>query len=106
MGLFTTLAIIGLLAATGTTAAASAGAFGGQPRFPRVPPARRPPPPVARPAPPTRRDPAIQQAGADTRDLFRRRGRRTTVLTPGRGAGVVGGAATTGTRLKLGETAR
>ncbi len=83
----------------------AAGLTGGQ-RFPTVPPVRRPPPPVARAAPPTRRDPTIQQAGADTRDLFRRRGRRTTIFTPGRGAGVTGGAAATGTRLLLGETAR
>ena len=105
MALLGTLAIIGLIAAAGVSAASAAGAFGGQ-RFPRIPPVSRPPPPVRRVQPPTRRDPAIQQAGADTRDLFRRRGRRTTVLTPGRGAGVTGGATATGTRLLLGETAR
>lgn len=83
------------------------GFFGGifqGPEFPEIPPPRRPPPPTAkRPAPPRRIDPDIQEAGAEVRGMFRRRGRRTTVLTPGRGEGLTPSAST---RERLGETRR
>ena len=106
MALFSTLALIGLgLGVGGLAATAAAGGFN-RPQLPAIPPPRRPPPPTAqRPAPPRRRDPQVQQAGAEIRGLFRRRGRQTTVLTPGRGAGVAGNVAGS-TRSLLGETAR
>lgn len=102
MALFTTLALIGLAIGAGASAASSAGVFGGGAKFPTVPATRRPPPPTARPAPPRRTDPAIQAAGAEQRGLFRRRGRATTTLTRGRGAGVRPGPGET--RSVLGET--
>lgn len=104
MPLFTTLALAGLaglVVGGGVLAAQQAGAFD-SPRFPRVPPVRRPPPPTPRAAPPGRTDPAIQTAGASERGLFRRRGRQTTTLTRGRGAGVRPGPGES--RSVLGET--
>lgn len=74
-----------------------------RPRTPDVPEARNPPPPTARPAPPQRDDPRIQGAEADTRALFRRRGRRRTLITRGQGAGER--APGVGTREQLGQTA-
>lgn len=61
--------------------------FGGG-SFPQIPPPASPPPPRRALPPPARTDPGVQQAESRTRDLFRRRGRRTTLLTPGGGAGV------------------
>ena len=75
-----------------------------RPRTPDVPEARNPPPPTARPAPPQRDDPRIQGAEAETRDLFRRRGRRRTLITRGQGAGERP-VATTTTQDVLGRTA-
>ena len=101
MALFTTLALIGLAIGTAVNTASAAGAFG-RPSVPQIPPPRRPPPPLTRPAPPRRTDPSIQGAGAEQRGLFRRRGRATTTLTRGRGAGVRPGPGET--RSVLGET--
>ena len=58
------------------------------PKFPSVPPPRNPPPPPGPAPPPAKTDTAVQGAQRDTRDLFRRRGRKSTLLTPGGGAGV------------------
>ena len=58
-----------------------------RPSTPRVPPPSAPPAPTARPAPPRRDDPNVQEAEAETRNLFRRRGRRRTLITAGQGAG-------------------
>ena len=68
-----------------------------QPRAQRVPPARQAPPPVARPQPPSRESARVQGAEAETRQLFRRRGRRRTLLT----AGQAEGAPAEGTRKQL-----
>lgn len=64
------------------------------PQFPDIPPVSIPPPPIGAPQapprarPPLRDDPALDEAEGRTRDLFRRRGRASTLLTRGRGAGV------------------
>lgn len=64
------------------------GAFEG-PKLPSVPKPQAPPPPVApRPQAPSAMSEDVQDAGAEQRRLFRNRGRRTTLLTPGGGAGV------------------
>lgn len=65
--------------------------MGGAPPMPQIPaPQTPPPPPPPLPAPaPT--DVPVQAAEAETRRLLRRRGVRTTLLTPGRELGTVGG---------------
>lgn len=73
------------------------------PDTPRIPPPRTPPPVQARPTAPRREDPRAQEAGAREAALFRRRGRRTTLLTAGQGAGA---PRETGTRDNLGQTGR
>lgn len=66
-----------------------------KPKTPKVPPVNPPPPPqAARPPAPSRADPEVQEAGAAQRALFRRKGRRSTILTPGGGAGVGVGSTT------------
>jgi hypothetical protein len=104
MALFSTLAkVFDALTLGIPSGIAGALGFGGSgARFPEIPPPQRPPPPTPRAAPPRRTDPAIQAAGAEQRGLFRRRGRQTTVLTRGRGAGVRPGPGET--RSVLGET--
>ena len=81
------------------------GGFFRGPEFPDIPSPRTPPPPAAeRPRPPSRQAPEVEEAGANVRGLLRRRGRRTTTLTPGRGEGAP--ATQGGTRRVLGETRR
>lgn len=64
------------------------GPFAG-PNLPSIPKAQAPPPPVAeRPQVPSAMSEDVQEAGAEQRRLFRSRGRRTTLLTPGGAAGV------------------
>lgn len=59
------------------------------PSLPSIPKPQPPPPPVApRPEVPSAMSQDVQEAGAEQRALFRNRGRRTTLLTPGGGAGV------------------
>lgn len=82
--------------------------FGGfrsfeEPETPRIPPVRRAPRVQPRPSAPRREDPDAQRAAADEARLFRRRGRRTTLLTAGQGAGA---PRETGTRDTLGQTGR
>lgn len=61
----------------------------GGPKTPTIEPPRTPPPPPPALPPPGPAQPEVQAAGADVRRAFRRRGRASTVLTPGGGAGVL-----------------
>lgn len=73
------------------------------PETPRIPEVRNPPPVQQRPRAPRRDSERAQRAGAEEAALFRRRGRRTTLLTAGQGAGA---PRETGTRDTLGQTGR
>lgn len=73
--------------------------MGGAPPMPNIPPPLTPPPPPPALPPPAVGDPAVQQAEVEARRLSRRRGIRTTLLTPGGAAGVTTG--TTPTRKTL-----
>lgn len=76
--------------------------MGGAPPTPNIQPPLTPPPPPPALPPPAVGDPAVQQAEADTRRLSRRRGVRTTLLTPGGAAGLPGGT-TPARKTLLGE---
>lgn len=60
----------------------------GGPSLPPIEPPKPVPPPPAPLPPPTRASGDVQGVAQNVRDLFRRRGRQTTLLTPGGGAGV------------------
>jgi hypothetical protein len=74
----------------------------GAPTPPKITPPPTPPPPPPPLPPPARSGEAVQQAERDVRDTFATRGRTRTLLTPGRGAGVLSPVASTKKRL-LGE---
>jgi hypothetical protein len=62
----------------------------GGPSLPPIEPPKPVPPPPAPLPPPARGSAGVQGVAQNVRDLFRRRGRQTTLLTPGGGAGDVG----------------
>jgi hypothetical protein len=74
----------------------------GAPSPPKITPAPTPPPPPPPLPPPARSGDAVQRAESEVRNTFATRGRSRTVLTPGRGAGVLSPVAATKKRL-LGE---
>lgn len=63
----------------------------GAPATPNIPAPQTPPPPPPPLPAPAPADQPVQSAEAETRRLFRRRGVRSTLLTPGRELGVSGG---------------
>jgi hypothetical protein len=74
----------------------------GAPTPPKITPAPTPPPVPAPLPPPARSNEAVQKAERDVRTTFGTAGRTRTLLTAGRGAGVLSPVAATKKRL-LGE---
>jgi hypothetical protein len=74
----------------------------GAPTPPKITPAPTPPPPPAPLPPPARSSEPVARAEREVRETFATRGRTRTLLTAGRGAGVLSPVAATKKRL-LGE---